>query len=43
MTAEIARTGPSSAWVLAISYGAQHVAAAFGDRVREELCRDDPL
>jgi 3-hydroxy-9,10-secoandrosta-1,3,5(10)-triene-9,17-dione monooxygenase len=36
------RACPSSSWVVAISYGAQHIAASFGDDVRRELWGNSP-
>jgi alkylation response protein AidB-like acyl-CoA dehydrogenase len=42
LTSELARACPSSAWVVAVSYGAQCIAALFGDRVRERLWGQQP-
>jgi 3-hydroxy-9,10-secoandrosta-1,3,5(10)-triene-9,17-dione monooxygenase len=42
VTAELARACPSSSWVAALSYGAQHIASAFGEQVRNELWSAGP-
>ncbi|HTF50109.1 MAG TPA: acyl-CoA dehydrogenase family protein [Pseudonocardia sp.] len=42
VTSELARACPSSSWVTALSYGAQHVASAFGEQVRRELWSEGP-
>jgi 3-hydroxy-9,10-secoandrosta-1,3,5(10)-triene-9,17-dione monooxygenase len=39
---EVAVACPSSAWVVALSYGSQHIGASFGDTVRREMWGDDP-
>src|SRR5690348_15706940 len=39
---EVARACPASAWIVAISYGAQHAAESYGQQVCEELWADDP-
>ncbi|HEY4421486.1 MAG TPA: acyl-CoA dehydrogenase family protein [Pseudonocardia sp.] len=41
VVSEVAVACPSSAWVVAISYGVHHIAASFGDTVRHELWGDD--
>jgi alkylation response protein AidB-like acyl-CoA dehydrogenase len=42
IAAELARACPSSSWIVAISYGAQHIAASFGADVRRELWGNSP-
>jgi 3-hydroxy-9,10-secoandrosta-1,3,5(10)-triene-9,17-dione monooxygenase len=42
VTAILAHGSPAASWVAAVSYGAQHVAASFGERVRSELWGDTP-
>jgi 3-hydroxy-9,10-secoandrosta-1,3,5(10)-triene-9,17-dione monooxygenase len=37
VTSEVALACPSSAWVVGLNYLAQHIAAFFGERVRQEL------
>ncbi|MCE7001257.1 acyl-CoA dehydrogenase family protein [Kibdelosporangium philippinense] len=39
---ELARACPSSSWIIDVSYGAQHLAARFPDRTRQELWTDNP-
>lgn len=39
---ELARACPSSAWVVAVSYGTQCIAALFGDKMRQELWLGGP-
>jgi 3-hydroxy-9,10-secoandrosta-1,3,5(10)-triene-9,17-dione monooxygenase len=41
-TTILAHGSPSASWVAAVSYGAQHLAASFGERVRSELWGDTP-
>jgi 3-hydroxy-9,10-secoandrosta-1,3,5(10)-triene-9,17-dione monooxygenase len=40
--AELAKSCPSSSWVVAVSYGAQQIAARFAERTRRGLWADDP-
>ncbi|MEV0850190.1 acyl-CoA dehydrogenase family protein [Streptomyces sp. NPDC049954] len=40
--AEIGRACPSSAWVVMLSYGAQQIAASFGEQARLDLWGDSP-
>jgi 3-hydroxy-9,10-secoandrosta-1,3,5(10)-triene-9,17-dione monooxygenase len=42
IAAELGQSCPSSAWVVTITYGAQHMAASFGERTRRELWGDAP-
>ncbi|WP_433287472.1 acyl-CoA dehydrogenase family protein [Pseudonocardia sp. CA-142604] len=42
VVSEVAVACPSSAWVVALSYGIQHIAASFGDTVRREVWGDGP-
>jgi 3-hydroxy-9,10-secoandrosta-1,3,5(10)-triene-9,17-dione monooxygenase len=41
VVSEVGVACPSSAWVVAISYSIQQIAASFGDTVRHELWGDD--
>ncbi|WNI26645.1 acyl-CoA dehydrogenase family protein [Streptomyces sp. ITFR-16] len=40
--AEIALACPSSAWIVMLSYGAQQIAASFGDKARSDLWGESP-
>jgi 3-hydroxy-9,10-secoandrosta-1,3,5(10)-triene-9,17-dione monooxygenase len=42
VVSEVAVACPSSAWIVALSYGVQHIGASFGDTVRREMWGDDP-
>lgn len=42
VVSELARACPSSAWVVAVSYGAQFMGALFGETVRQELWGQSP-
>ncbi|GAA1333161.1 acyl-CoA dehydrogenase family protein [Pseudonocardia xinjiangensis] len=42
VTSEVARACASSAWVVALSYGAQRMAGSFGEQVRADLWGKDP-
>jgi 3-hydroxy-9,10-secoandrosta-1,3,5(10)-triene-9,17-dione monooxygenase len=42
VTAMLARGCPAASWITAISYGAQQLAASFGEKVRSDLWGDSP-